>query len=348
MASRSMGVKGSADSVGRARVLKLATLVISVAFSLAAAEFCLRALGYRPWTNDIYLDVPLMFTPDTELGWRSKPGEYQFSEIPAIRTTIWPGGFRATAPQRTPRPHPIVLIGGSYMQGWAVTDTKTCGDRLQQAFPSTEILNLGTGAYGTYQSLLALERFLAESDTPPSLVIYGFGYFHESRNVAAYDWVKFLSTISQLGAIDVPYVSIGSNGSLERNPPVAYPDWPLKRELALVALLQDAYAQRSSRKRSADATQATQLLISEMANIVRASGAEFLVAFLSPGTRTMRWDYLEFMENEKIRNTDCTRPGHDSRRYIEIAFGHPNELMNADWASCLEKAIRNEGRKPDE
>ena len=239
MALRPKEAMKSVGCVGQRSAINLATLVIAVALSIGAAEIALRALGYRPWKNVSYLETPLMFSPDPEIGWRSEPGEYLFSDIPAIHTTIWPGGFRATAPTRTPRPNPIVLVGGSFMQGWAVSDSKTCGDRLQATFPSTEVLNLGTGAYGTYQSLLALERFLAESKASPSLVIYGFGDFHASRNVASHEWVKALSMMSQLGTIAVPHVSFGSDGDLKRNPPVSYPDWPLKRQLASVALLQD-------------------------------------------------------------------------------------------------------------
>ena len=338
MASRPTRTNSSAG--GRVRVFKLATLVIAIALSLLAAEIGLRAYGYRPWTNVSYLDVPLMFSPDAELGWRSKPGKYLFSDIPAIHTTIWPGGFRATAPSRTPRPHPIVLLGGSFMQGWAVSDSKTCGDKLQQAFPSTEILNLGAGAYGTYQSLLVLERYLAESNASPSLVIYGFGFFHESRNVAAYEWVKMLSSISQLGAIAVPYVTFGIDGDLKRNPPITYPDWPLKRQLALVALLQDSYAKLDSRTRSADATRATQLLITEMASTARASGADFLVAYFSAASTRLKNSYVSVLEGEQIWSTDCTLPGHGSRGYTVPGYEHPNALTNADWATCLESAIR--------
>jgi hypothetical protein len=343
MAPHPTKTKGADAGFYRGRVLNLATLVAAVCISLAAAEFGLRTVGYNPWVNVSYLDVPLMFSPDSELGWRSKPGEYPFSDIPAIRTTIWPGGFRATAPTRTPRPHPILLLGGSFMQGWAVTDSETCGDRLQEAFPSVEVLNLGTGAYGTYQSLLTLERYLAESNAPPSLVIYGFGFFHESRNVAAYEWVKMLSSISQLGAISVPYVSFDSDGNLTRNPPVSYPDWPLKRQLASVALAQDAFAKISSRKRTSAATRATQLLIGEMAGTARAAGADFLVAYFSSSSKQARRDYANFMDSERIWSIDCTRPGHGGLRHTVPGYDHPNALTNADWASCLESAIREKG-----
>ncbi len=340
MALRTNSSKRSIGEFGLGSLVNLATLGIAVALSIGVAEIVLRALGHSPWTNISYLETPLMFSPDSEIGWRSKPGKYLFSDIPAITTTIWPGGFRATAPSRTPRPHPIVLVGGSFMQGWAVTDSKTCGDRLQVAFPSTEILNLGTGAYGTYQSLLVLERYLAESNASPSLVIYGFGYFHESRNVAAYEWVKALSMLSQLGAVAVPYVSFDSRGGLERNPPASYPDWPLKRQLALIALLQDGYAKLQSRSRSTNATRATQLLIAEMAKTARESGADFLVAFFAAGSSQLKQNYVNFMEREQIWNTDCSLPGHGSVRYTVPGYDHPNALTNSDWASCLERTIR--------
>jgi hypothetical protein len=283
-----------------------------------------------------------MHTPDSELGWRNEPAEYVFGDVATIRMTFWPGGFRATAPQRTPRPHPILLLGGSYAQGWAVSDAETFGYKLQEAFPSTEVVNLGTAGYGTYQSLLALERFLQDSNTTPSLVIYGFVLFHEHRNVATHDWLKMLSSVSDLDAVQVPYVSLGSDGSLERNSPVSYPDWPLKRRLASVALLQDAYAKLASRKRSAQATKITMLLLTEMANVALGSGADFLVAFLSTGSSDsprLKRTYVDFLQGMRIRSVDCTDHGYGPRFRVP-SYGHPNALVNAYWADCIEGAIR--------
>lgn len=342
MAAHPPQAKRSAGAVGRDTAFKLATLVLALALSLGAAEIGLRALGYTPWRNAPYPQVPLMHTPDSELGWRNEPAEFVFGEEATIHMTFWPGGFRATAPQRTPRPDPILLVGGSFTQGWAVSDSETFGYQLQDAFPSTEVLNLGTGGYGTYQSLLSLERFLEDSDTSPSLVIYGFAFFHQQRNVATHDWLKMLSSVAELDAVHVPYVSLGSDGRLQRNSPVSYPDWPLKRRLASVALLQDAYARLASRKRSTQTTEITLQLLMEMAKLARGAGSDFLVVWLSDGSGSsprLKRAYLDFLQGMRIRNVDCTGYGTGPQFRVPT-YGHPNARVNAYWAQCIERAIR--------
>ncbi len=88
--------------------------------------------------------------------------------------TILPDGRRRSAMNsvlRSGAPK-IVIVGGSFVQGWAVSDQDTFAWKLQDRFADYDVLNLGTAGYGTYQSLLLIEDLFAG---PPhvSLVICG-------------------------------------------------------------------------------------------------------------------------------------------------------------------------------
>jgi hypothetical protein len=321
-------------------------LAVALVLSLGAAEITLRLLGFTPLAKPPSPDVPLMHEPDPELGWRNEPGEYVFGD-PAIRMTMWPGGFRATAPERVPRGRPILMLGGSFVQGWAVSDAETSGWALQQAFPETEVLNLGTGGYGTYQSLLALERFLEESSTPPSLVIYGFAVFHQARNVASTKWLRMLAGLSHHGPVDVPYASLDADGGLVRNPPLGYPDWEPVRRLATVAQLQEAYVKlRGGRRRVAQSQKVTERLMVEMARVTRGAGADFMVVALSNLARKKKQSYLIFLRREGIAVADCAHPGEGDPALSVPLYGHPNARANAYWTKCIIDRIRRMRAEP--
>ena len=55
-----------------------------------------------------------------------------------------------------------MVLGCSFVQGWALSDEETFAWKLQERFVRARVLNFGTAGYGTTQSLLALERYLEE------------------------------------------------------------------------------------------------------------------------------------------------------------------------------------------
>ena len=84
-----------------------------------------------------------------------------------------PDGSRATGSSQDVDAESLILVGGSLTQGFAVSDHETFAWKLQQKHPGVTVTKYGTGAYGTYQSLLTLEQVFARQETP-ALVLYGF------------------------------------------------------------------------------------------------------------------------------------------------------------------------------
>jgi len=313
---------------------------LALLVALGVGEIGLRLSGFEAWQPAPLPEVPIMQEPDAELGWRNMPGVYRFDARPPIVMTIWPGGYRATATSRVARATQLLVLGGSFTQGWAVTDGETYADLLQHDLPDREVLNLGTAGYGSLQSLLALERYLASAPRAPSQIVFGFNDFHQERDVAAPAWLRMLSQLSQLGAIAAPYATLTPGGELERHPPLRYPDWPGKRSLAVVALLEERTFELASRARSLQSTAVTEAVLRDMNATAQAAGSQLLVAVLSNFRPDLHRHYLDYLRAQGIANADCAYPDDGTKRLVVPRYGHPNATVNAYWATCIAAALQ--------
>ncbi len=302
----------------------------------------MRLAGYSSWTAQPGLGDTFLHEPDSELGWRNAQGTHTWSaRRPFIHMTFWSDGLRATSEQPRPGRRQAVVIGGSFTQGWAVSDSDTYAWRLSEALPAVEWLNYGTGGYGTYQSLLALPRHLARADARTARVIYGFIDHHEGRNVASPAWLRGLARSAEQFSVRLPYVTLDPEGGLHEHPPAGYPDWPAKRRSALVALLEERlYAVRTSWRKT-QAREATQALLRELRREARAHGTRLLVVVLSQSPPHTRESYRQFFEREGFGALECWHP--EQNKMVVPAYGHPNARANHLWAECIEDAIRRRG-----
>jgi hypothetical protein len=314
-------------------------LAFGATAALIAAEIVLRQLGRGPWKETVYAsDMPLMHEPDAELGWRNAPGNHVFGS-PPIEMTFWPDHTRATAPQPVDARPAAIVIGDSFVQGWAVSDAETFAWKLQERFPHLAVRNLGCAGYGTTQSLLALKRQLTEGGDKPALVVYGFSDFHDGRNVAAASWLRNLALLAARGHVATPYATLGNDGALEIHAPARYPAWPLHRELATVALLEERWAELAAMKRTAEKTAVTENLLLELDYVVQQHGATLLVALLSELERDGLVPYRSLLGARGIATAECVHPGVWSPAMQVPVYGHPDARINAFWAKCIGDAL---------
>lgn len=332
----------------RTRIFIFATVIVTALLALVGAEVVVRASlpesETRPPLDD---GLPVLQEPDAVLGWRNKQGSVVWPGQGEdggkdIRMTFWADGLRATASvPELGRPH-VVVIGCSYTQGWAVTDEETYAWRLQSEFPSHAFLNIGTAGYGTYQSLLALERYFAgghaAAPEPPAVVIYGFIDHHEERNVAPAGWLKALATASRGGTLSVPFVSIGADGSLERHVLDRANSWPLRSHLRSVALVEDRVLEYRTRGRLEQRRQATDRLLLELQRVTRDHGSRLLVAILEARPEP-RGHIKVFTERAGIEVVDCTVPNQGELQVP--GYSHPDRRINALWARCIGDRLKD-------
>ena len=317
------------------------TAGLSIGLVLAGAEILLRTSGREPW-HPLAIDPgqPVIYQPDSELGWRHQEGEYRFPPFSplgrAVRMRFEPDGGRSTGERSGAGDGTIVIVGGSFTEGFAISDDQTFAWKLQERFPSVRVRNYGHGGYGTYQSLLLLEQVLSQRPAPV-MALYGFYEGHEIRNVATADWLRMLSMmLRRHTSISMPYATLRGDGVIVRHRPESYPLWPLREYSATITFLQHGYARWVARRRTSQRAAVTEQLLLEMKRACEANGTDFAVAFLYMNAQN-RARYSELLRSHGVAFTDCAQPLLPA--YQVPGDGHPNQNLNAVWASCMAKLI---------
>lgn len=327
------------------KILLLSSVIIfSTLISIIGAEAIVRILGYQPWVTVVHKNVPVVFEEDDTLGWRNKPGEYNFEAFDStgdnIQMTIFETGSRRTSNHQIKLPNMLpkfLFIGGSYTQGWAISDNETFPWKIQKHFPEVNVLNYGTGGYGTYQSILMLEKILPTLDNL-QIIFYAFIEHHETRNVATAYWQGVLARNSLRSHPKIPYATLDNN-QLVRHRPEAYNfSFPLGKDLAIVSLLERVFIKLKTARREKQKRATTEKIILQIDKMSKNKGAKFVVIILLAKNET-RNQYKDFFENNGIMYIDCRIPiGQNMRVKGE---GHPNGKMNTKWASCIIDFIEN-------
>ena len=316
---------------------------LGLVVGLIAAEVLLRQTGHEPWREFAFdFDMPPMHEPDPELGWVNQPGTYVYGN-PPIHVTFWADHTRATAPAPVAADATIVVLGCSFVEGFALSDQDTFAWKLQERFPRARVRNFGTAAYGTTQSLLALRRFLDErkraAATGPLVVVYGFSDFHAPRNVATASWVKNLALLATRRHVATPWADLASDGTLRLHGPKAFPAWWLHRQLATVAFLEDQWAVFDARTRTTEQILVTEQLLVELDRTVHESGGTLLVALLSRFQKNALQPFRTLLRAHGIPTADCVHNGVWLPSMQVPVYGHPNAEINDYWAQCIAGAL---------
>jgi hypothetical protein len=229
----------------------------------------------------------------------------------------------------------MVIVGGSFAQGWGIHDEETFAWKLQERFPSLNVMNYGTAGYGTYQSFLVLEKELPLLKSPV-IVLYGFILHHTARNVAPVDWLKALSRFSRRGIVHVPYATLNEDGALVRHPPVAYLRLPLRKSSATAAFVEEIYMRTRVRTREEKKSrEVLARILLEMAATSERHGARFLVINLEP-VRPPTKVLAKFLRVNQIEYVDC---GFPFEGMTVPGEAHPNGEMNTLWFDCIVDAL---------
>jgi hypothetical protein len=305
-------------------------LTLSLALSLLVGEAMLRVAGYAPNPFATRADTGWS-VPDPELGWKNGSGTFASSEAGNAAMNFGPDGRRRARPDAAPRAPRVDLLGDSITQGYGVTDPETYAWRLGESMPGPEFENLGVGGYGTYQSLLVMERRLSP---PPALFVYGFFGDHQYRNVAHLTWVRALRDAAGRNIVP-PHVTV-EDGRLVRHPGRTEAAWPLEARSAIVTELHRAWMRFVFRGRRDQTRPALERLLAEMDATAKAAGARFLVLLLADAP-----DWLvPYLAARRIAVADCREPEFERDPSLRVGgTGHPTGARHALWAACLAPAV---------
>jgi hypothetical protein len=318
-------------------------LALTAAVAAGAGEAIARLAGVRTFAVRIESGAYLGWAaPDPVLGWRNNPGAHPADESPHETMTIQQDGARATG---VPGAGPTVLIVGcSYAEGYGVRDDEAFAWRLQQRFPELRIRNFAAPGYGTYQSLLKLRDLIERQGVRPALVIYGFLPFHAERNVLTY---SMLDAFRAFGGerFSPPHVEL-SKGALAAYPPFVVHDWPLERHSALVTLMHRSGLRLRLAGREQQETPVTNLLLTQMKQLVEGAHGRLLVATLWNGGDLASFPQIRAgMKQAGIEELDVTYDGEEKRpeKILVGGYGHPGPLIHAWWADKLAHWMAEQG-----
>lgn len=309
-----------------------------------SGELILRVTGHQPWEYQRKSNEPVMFDPDPVLGWKNKPGQYFYSayrsEGEPITVTILPAGNRSTG-IGNPQGATMLVVGGSFVQGWGLSDEATFPWKLQQQYSNGRVVNFGIGGFGTYQSLLLLEKYL-RTEPPPRVVLYGFMNHHEERNVAPWRWMRDLVQASQGGQVEFPYSEIEERGRVATQQSDRYPEWPFRETFASVNFLQELYMRVKTAKRSGQKREVTEQVLLEFDRLLQQHGTAFIVVVLDM-ERSRKTHYTEFFLRHHVAFLDCVYPVYPIPKALRIKGDwHPNGQVNSFWAHCISEGLGNE------
>ncbi len=140
----------------RTMLARAMLIVISLFVGLLLAEGLTRILF--PQLAPRTARLTKFWKHDSRYGWAHNPGASGYFETFGIQAfvTINSKGFRGPEIEhaRDPKRQRVLVLGDSYVWGYGVKDDEVFTERLRNAMPEVEIVNLGVSGYGTDQELL--------------------------------------------------------------------------------------------------------------------------------------------------------------------------------------------------
>ena len=330
-------------------LLKLVFVLLVLAAVPFLVEIVLRKVGVHPWRYESmraarYAGGPAMHEPDPVLGWRNKPGTYTRElylpgyDEPAVTTILADGSRRTGRQVVSARARRVAVVGGAFTQGWCLSDDQTFASLLEQSLTGADVENHACVGYGTYQSLLLVERLM--SNAPPRVVVYGLVEDHEAINVASYDVMRMLSELAHRRgmAYPLPYCDLAADGTLVRYEPESYPPRRGIEHSAILNAIHRAKLREQWRGRSAAKRAVTLEILRAMHTACRAADAWLVVAVLSLERDGAR-EYQRFFKEWGVAFVDCRLEW--TPRYVVPDEEHPAAPAHDFWAKRMRKAVQD-------
>lgn len=322
---------------------KILLIITSIIISLLTVEVLLKILNFKKF-EFIELENNSIAIPHKELGWVTKEGvnilNHEKRIYKKIIYTYEDLGNRKTINKKNNDKNSILVFGGSFTQGWGVSDNKTFSSRIQESLKELDVYNFGHAGYSGYQSLLLMEDKLKKIKSK-KLIIYGFLEHHEQRNVARKSWLKLLAQISNSSGRKipkVPYVILDENNNLIRKKPISYTKFIFSEKAITIYLMEKFYMKQISKKRKKYQRKATNKIFLEMKDLSLKNNANFLVVVLDWSNKLSNEKYINFFIDNKINFINC-KIDMNKETLLKNDY-HPNEKGHNMYKECILNYIK--------
>ena len=328
------------------RLLPIALVLGSILVSLAIGEVALRFAGFEPRQDFGNAGFESWAAPDPALGWVNRAGTWKSAEPGNLPMTFEAEGRRSDPAGNKPASLPrILVVGCSLTQGYGVADDQTYSHFINQSLPSAELVNFGTGGYGSYQSRLRVDRYFSLPHENTPLVIYGLFFSHHFRDLAPMPWITKL--IMQDGSYMVPPNVRVRSGQIVESAGGRIALWPLESRSAAVTVAHLGLMTLSNRVTGKMGRPVFQHGILQMQKSVAANKGALLIVGLVP----IPPEELEWLQAQRANGIDfvaCEHPDYDRDKSLQVGgVGHPSERLHRWWADCALKALAARGYAVD-
>ena len=315
-------------------------ILTSVVVSLVLGEILVRSTGRTPIIVPEKLsNEPVMHMYHKEYGWINKPGKYLVPGYTPgakdITVTFNKDHSRNTGNNKRSEKF-YVFLGGSYTQGWAVSDGETFSSVIQKKKPNIKIINHGVGGYGTYQSYLLMKDIVPNYPDKTTFIYYLLDH-HEDRNVATTAWLRGLSRFSKRGHIETPFVSLINSEEVMHHDPEKYFTLPFRNKSALTAFIERVIMKIKTRNRGEYKVEATLNIIKNMHKMAHEYHMDYKVIIIMHNKETVD-RYKNYFNTNNIVYKDCRLELTDDLKVN--GEGHPNATAHNIWASCVSPIIK--------
>jgi hypothetical protein len=336
----------TASGAGRKLLPALAVVLGSILVSLAIGEVALRVAGFAPRLATGDAGFESWAAPDAALGWVNRAGTWKAAEPGNLPMTFAADGRRndpaGNKPVSLPR---ILVVGCSLTQGYGVADDETYSHFINRSLPSAELINFGTGGYGSQQSRLRVDRYFGSPHENTPLVIYGLFFSHHFRDLAPLPWIQSLTM--QDGSYMVPPNMRVRSGQIVESAGGPIGLWPLENRSAAVALAHLGAITLTNHVTGKMGRPVFRHGILEMQKTVAANKAALLIVGLVP----VPGEYGEWLRAQRANGIDfveCQHPDNETDPTLKVGgVGHPSERLHRWWGDCILKALAERGYKVD-
>ena len=337
-------------SVKKNIIEKFILVFSSIFISLIIIEVLLRTFGFEAQKyREHGLKEPTTNKYHQILGWEPKEGVYDFPPYSEsenyTKLTILKDGSRYSGKSATNVKGDIIVVGGSFGQGWGVNDEETFSYLLQKKLPNFKVKNYSVNGYGSFQSLLMLEEIFKKNKNV-KLVIYSYILHHETRNYGNASWIQGLSNSKSLTHVSLPYARLDKNNNLIKYKPTKYFKLPLRKYSVLITKIEKKIMRAKLFSLDIDELKITQKIIHEMKLLAEKNGSKFAFVNFDPPSESMRVlgknhliTYNKFTKKNKIKLIDCGYELTDEHRVK--GDGHPNNKAHTLYADCIYNKARN-------
>jgi hypothetical protein len=364
----------------RRAAANLSISVLAVLVTLILLEIGLRLM----FPGEVIIGFIPLWAPDPVLGWRFEPDRHLkvWTARVVVRVSTNSHGWRDVE-HAMPKPDGvfrILVLGDSFMEGYAVSDEDTFARQLeavarQAGLENVDVMNMGMEGYGTLQSYLAYVEEGMSYD--PDLVLLGFFASNDVQD----NYRPLQDTLlgeSTHTVTSRPFLSSWDQGEWV----IMQPDyegamelynrrerWSRWQKVRVLSLLGRAFAtyweeqEKSSRTGSSAALDdtlwagvhyceetpqytegwaVTEQILVELDGVVRESGAQ-LVVFTVPSREESDLEYAQQVINTlNAPGILCFEEGVANRRILSIL--ERNHIPGIDLLPSFRSGVTEEGR----